>query len=54
MVSNAPSKAEQAFSHKDDIRLSGGLEDLAIFTVPETHVSDGSDFELEFPREPER
>jgi hypothetical protein len=32
----------------DDIRVSGGVKDLAVFSIPETQVSDGSDFEFEF------
>jgi len=40
--------------HKDNIRLSGGVEDLVIFGIPETQVSDRNSFELESPREPDR
>ena len=34
--------------HNDNIRLSGGIEDLAIFSVPEIQVSDRTDFDLNF------
>jgi hypothetical protein len=40
--------------HDEDICLSGGIEDLAIISIPETQVPDRGHFEFEFPREPER